>query len=102
MSTALSTPPALPVRGTERMLRLVPPAAEAANPAAAAEEVPLFAVTRGTPTDEELAALTAVVLALQADTAEEAPRNRRRTSRRRELLRPFRPHGPGAWRHTFR
>jgi Acyl-CoA carboxylase epsilon subunit len=88
-----------PVRGPARGQAS---AAAAAGPEAAADAAPLFSVTRGNPTDEELAALTAVVLALQAGEPAAAPGVRRRTARRSELLRPFRPHGPGAWRHTFR
>ncbi|MCG2620475.1 acyl-CoA carboxylase subunit epsilon [Arthrobacter sp. I2-34] len=68
-------------------------------------QAPLLTVARGNPTPEELAALTAVVLALQpADDGQEPAtgRPRRRSPRRRELLRPVIPFGPGAWRHTFR
>jgi hypothetical protein len=70
----------------------------------AADAAPLFSVAKGNPTPEELAALAAVVLALQP--AQEPPaaaeQPRRRSPRRRELLRPVVAHGPGAWRHTFR
>ncbi|EMY33216.1 hypothetical protein D477_016015 [Arthrobacter crystallopoietes BAB-32] len=72
-------------------------------PAAAA--APLFTIAKGDPTPEELAAVTAVVLALQpaAEPAETTERRTRpRNPRRRELLRPVVAHGPGAWRHTFR
>lgn len=100
---ALQEPPASadpqPARGPVRRQAAE---AAAAGPEAAAGAAPLFSVTRGNPTDEELAALTAVVLALQAGEPAAAPGVRRRTVRRSELLRPFRPHGPGAWRHTFR
>jgi hypothetical protein len=119
MSTALATPRTTPApafqgppasadpqpaaRGPIRSpARRQASAAAAAGPEAAADAAPLFSVTRGNPTDEELAALTAVVLALQAGEPAAAPGVRRRTARRNELLRPFRPHGPGAWRHTFR
>ncbi|WP_336711525.1 acyl-CoA carboxylase subunit epsilon [Arthrobacter sp. USHLN218] len=70
----------------------------------AAEAAPLFTVAKGNPTPEELAALTAVVLALQPspEPAAAAEQPRRRSPRRRELLRPVVAHGPGAWRHTFR
>lgn len=73
---------------------------------------PLLTVAKGNPTPDELAALTAVVLALQPAAGEpdgtaggqepSADRPRRRNPRRRELLRPVVPFGPGAWRHTFR
>jgi hypothetical protein len=73
---------------------------------------PLLTVAKGNPTPDELAALTAVVLTLQpaageADGAADwqetaADRPRRRNPRRRELMRPVVPFGPGAWRHTFR
>lgn len=70
---------------------------------AQAEQPPLFTVAKGNPSAEELAALTAVVLALQSSSTEdETGKSRRRSSRRRELLRPVVQHGPGAWRHTFR
>ncbi|NKX50339.1 acyl-CoA carboxylase subunit epsilon [Arthrobacter deserti] len=62
-------------------------------------------VAKGNPTPDELAALTAVVLALNPGADEQAGssgRGRRRGPRRRELLRPVVPFGPGAWRHTFR
>jgi hypothetical protein len=69
------------------------------------EPAPLLTVAKGNPTPDELAALTAVVLALQSardQPAAAAGRGRRRNPRRRELLRPVVPFGPGAWRHTFR
>ncbi|SDQ24524.1 acyl-CoA carboxylase subunit epsilon [Arthrobacter crystallopoietes] len=71
---------------------------------AQAEQAPLFTVAKGNPSAEELAALTAVVLALQSSSTEDETggKSRRRGSRRRELLRPVVQHGPGAWRHTFR
>lgn len=70
---------------------------------AQAGQAPLFTVAKGNPSAEELAALTAVVLALQSSSTEdETGKSRRRGSRRRELLRPVVQHGPGAWRHTFR
>lgn len=69
-----------------------------------AEQAPLFTVAKGNPSAEELAALTAVVLALQSSSNEDETGGKpsRRGSRRRELLRPVVQHGPGAWRHTFR
>lgn len=68
-------------------------------------QAPLLMVAKGNPTPDELAALTAVVLALNPGADEQAGssgRVRRRGPRRRELLRPVVPFGPGAWRHTFR
>jgi len=71
---------------------------------------PLLTVAKGNPTPDELAALTAVVLALQPAAGTDGSgirkqagdRPRRRNPRRRELLRPVVPFGPGAWRHSFR
>ncbi|TJY72311.1 acyl-CoA carboxylase subunit epsilon [Arthrobacter sp. CAU 1506] len=62
---------------------------------------PLLTVAKGNPTPEELAALTAVVAALQSSGQPGTP-SRRAGRPRRPLLRPFVSHGPGAWRHTFR
>lgn len=62
---------------------------------------PLLTVAKGNPTPEELAALTAVVAALQSSELPGTPSRRARRPRR-PLLRPFVSHGPGAWRHTFR
>jgi hypothetical protein len=62
---------------------------------------PLLTVTKGNPTPEELAALTAVVAALRSSGQAGSPSRRARRPRR-PLLRPFVSHGPGAWRHTFR
>lgn len=73
-------------------------------PAHSFPAAPLFTVAKGNPTPEELAALTAVVLALQPaeEPAASTERPRRRSPRRRELLRPVVSHGPGAWRQSFR
>lgn len=61
---------------------------------------PLLKVTGGNPTAEELAAVTAVVLALQGGT-EEAPREHspRPWARRTRLNLPPKP-GAGAWRRS--
>ncbi|GAA4435593.1 acyl-CoA carboxylase epsilon subunit [Actinokineospora soli] len=58
----------------------------------------LFRVTRGTPTPEELAALTAVVLAAAAggDDAERTAGSPW-SARSAQIRRPL-DHGPGAWR----
>jgi hypothetical protein len=68
---------------------------------AAVRQPPLLRVAKGNPTPEELAALTAVVAALQSSGQAGTPSRRSRRPRR-PLLRPFVSHGPGAWRHTFR
>ncbi|NKX53375.1 acyl-CoA carboxylase subunit epsilon [Arthrobacter mobilis] len=71
------------------------------------QETPLLTVAKGNPAPDELAALTAVILALQsaggagADSGTQVP-GRRPRPRRRELLRPVVPFGPGAWRHSYR
>ena len=63
---------------------------------------PLLNVTRGNPTAEELAAVTAVVLALQGGS-DEAPKKAggRSWARRASLNLPPRP-GAGAWRRSAR
>lgn len=67
------------------------------------EDAPLLSVVRGLPTEEELAALTAVVLSLDASDAEdEAAARRRSPLSRRELMSPHLYHGPGAWRRSSR
>ncbi|MBF4992962.1 acyl-CoA carboxylase subunit epsilon [Arthrobacter gandavensis] len=83
---------------------------EAARPAAPAE--PFLQVVSGNPTDEELAALTAVVIGLGAASPEADPahgtsperdpaRTRRAWTRRRALsLQPL--PGPGSWRRSYR
>lgn len=70
-------------------------------PAAQADSVgalPALRVVRGDPSDEEIAALTAVLagLAGNGEPAEALPRSRW-ASREAALRRPLRP-GPGAWR----
>ncbi len=63
---------------------------------------PLLRVVRGTPTDEELAALT-VVLSVKTATPAEPPAQPRSEWRNRAALvrRPLHP-GPGAWRASAR
>ena len=63
------------------------------------EAQPLFTVTRGTPTPEELAALTAVVLAAAAggDASGQPPAPSPWAARSAQIRRPL-DHGPGAWR----
>jgi hypothetical protein len=56
-------------------------------------------VVRGNPSDEELAALVAVVTSLAASAADEPEEPVRSAwSDRRALLRAPLTHGPGAWR----
>lgn len=58
---------------------------------------PHLRVVRGNPSDEELAALIAVVSTL-ARAEDEKPAPRSAWSNRRPLLRDPLPHGPNAWR----
>jgi hypothetical protein len=68
-------------------------------PAAAPAES-LFAVIKGDPTAEELAALAAVVLSLEsAGTEEEAKPSVRHWVRRQQLRLAPTP-GPGAWKRS--
>lgn len=56
-------------------------------------------IVKGNPSDEEVAALVAVVASLGADDAEEPARPERSAwSDRRASLRAPLVHGPGAWR----
>ena len=83
---------------------------ESAAPAADAQ--PLLQVVSGNPTEEELAALTAVVIGLGAGSADAGPalnsasaldpaRTRRAWTRRRQLALQPTP-GPGSWRRSYR
>ncbi|GGS25097.1 acyl-CoA carboxylase subunit epsilon [Actinokineospora fastidiosa] len=59
---------------------------------------PLFRVVRGTPSPEELAALTAVILAAASGDGDSAPTPASPWSARvTQTRRPLDP-GPGAWR----
>jgi hypothetical protein len=60
---------------------------------------PHLRVVRGDPTDEELAALVAVVSTLNR-AAPEKPATRSAWSDRRTQVRDALPHGPGAWRSS--
>ncbi len=60
-------------------------------------ERPHLRVVRGNPTDEEVAALTAVVSTLTTTEEEPAPAPRSAWSDRRHLVRQPLPHGPNAW-----
>ncbi|KNC18795.1 hypothetical protein AC792_10190 [Arthrobacter sp. RIT-PI-e] len=62
----------------------------------------VLSVVSGNPTDEELAALTAVVVALQATEEAEEPDVRGRTWFRRAMLRLAPTPGPGSWRRSTR
>ncbi|MPY11705.1 acyl-CoA carboxylase subunit epsilon [Arthrobacter bussei] len=78
-------------------------AADSADPVDdATAEGPVLSVVSGAPTDEELAALTAVVLALRdAGEAEDVP-DHGRSWLRRALLRLGPTPGPGSWRRSVR
>jgi Acyl-CoA carboxylase epsilon subunit len=61
---------------------------------------PLFSVVKGEPSDEELAALTAVVLSLGVTDAPDAGKPTLRHWVRRQQLRLAPTPGPGAWRRS--
>ncbi|WP_223257086.1 acyl-CoA carboxylase subunit epsilon [Arthrobacter globiformis] len=69
--------------------------AETVGPAAA-----LFSVTKGEPTAEELAALTAVVLSLGSAAAARPEKTSVRQWMRRQQLRLEPTPGPGAWKRS--
>ena len=80
--------------------------------AAAAPAEPFLQVVSGNPTEEELAALTAVVIGLGASSPEaglssgtfpekDPARTRRAWTRRRALSLQPTP-GPGSWRRSYR
>ncbi len=69
-----------------------------------AEQEPLLKVVKGSPTPEEIAALTAVVAMLQASSAKQEPKSlvgaaSRLLNRRQRLGASLRP-GPGSWRRA--
>ena len=65
-----------------------------------AGEQPLFAVVKGEPTAEELAALAAVVLSVGGDeTAETQTPSARHWIRRQQLQLAPKP-GPGSWKRS--
>ena len=72
------------------------------NGAAATDDAAVLSVVSGNPTDEELAALTAVVVALQGSGTEDDTRNHGRSWVRRALLRLGPTPGPGSWRRSVR
>ncbi|WP_458113723.1 acyl-CoA carboxylase subunit epsilon [Arthrobacter sp. R1-13] len=61
---------------------------------------PLFSVTKGDPTAEELAALTAVVLSLGGGEQAEPAKPTVRGWVRRQQLRLAPTPGPGAWKRS--
>ncbi|MGH1979130.1 acyl-CoA carboxylase subunit epsilon [Rothia sp. L_38] len=67
------------------------------------EQVPVLSVVRGNPTEEELAALTSVVVALQAqaDSRQETALEmwQRRLNHTQRLGMRLRP-GPGSWKRA--
>ena len=75
------------------------------TPEPAAPKPPLFSVLGGNPSAEELAALTAVVMGLDAaagaSTGATLESARRAWNRRRMLSLAPKP-GPGSWRRSFR
>jgi len=69
-----------------------------------AEQEPLLKVVKGSPTPEEIAALTAVVAMMQASSAKQEPKSlvgaaSRLLNRRQRLGASLRP-GPGSWRRA--
>jgi hypothetical protein len=74
------------------------PAAEAADSAQPAQT--LFSVTKGEPTPEELAALTAVVLSMQPAAPAGLAKPSLRQWMRRQQLRLEPTPGPGAWKRS--
>jgi hypothetical protein len=65
-------------------------------------DAPVLSVVSGKPTDEELAALTAVVVALQGQDDAGDTRSHGRSWVRRALLRLGPTPGPGSWRRSVR
>jgi hypothetical protein len=59
---------------------------------------PHLRIVKGDPTDEEVAALVAVVSAMGAGGDEEPARPRSAWADRRVMVREPLAHGPGAWR----
>ncbi|WP_318779156.1 MULTISPECIES: acyl-CoA carboxylase subunit epsilon [unclassified Arthrobacter] len=78
------------------------PGHSAADDDAVAPADAVFSVVRGTPTAEELAALTAVVVALSSDSPEPDAGTPHRTWVRRNQLRLAPLPGPGSWKRSGR
>jgi hypothetical protein len=72
----------------------------AEQPASIEQDQPLLKVVAGQPSDDELAALTAVVLALAGDGSSEAPSRPGGWSDLSLRLRRPLPPGPNAWRDS--
>jgi hypothetical protein len=64
------------------------------------QDQPLLEVVAGRPSDDELAALTAVVLALAGDGSSDEPARPGGWSDLSLRLRRPLPHGPNAWRDS--
>ncbi|MHA7277868.1 acyl-CoA carboxylase subunit epsilon [Arthrobacter sp. HLT1-21] len=78
-------------------------AEDAADDDSSAPRQPSLTVVRGTPTPEELAALTAVVVALsEGSTEPDLTTTTQRTWARRKQLRLAPRPGPGSWRRSVR
>ncbi|WP_104168361.1 acyl-CoA carboxylase epsilon subunit [Arthrobacter sp. SX1312] len=78
------------------------PLDDASGDSPAADDAVVLSVVSGNPTDEELAALTAVVAALQGSGTGYDARNHGRSWVRRALLRLGPTPGPGSWRRSVR
>ena len=72
---------------------------EAVSTEEAGEPQPLLKVVSGQPSEDELAALTAVVLALASPSSDEPARPGGWSDLSLRLRRPL-PHGPNAWRDS--
>ncbi|MFI5086520.1 MAG: acyl-CoA carboxylase subunit epsilon [Actinomycetales bacterium] len=75
-----------------------PDSSEAGSAPGSSESAPALSVVKGSPTAEELAALTAVVLSLREAPPEEPVRPAARHWVRRAQLHLAPRPGPGAWR----
>ncbi|OUM40805.1 acyl-CoA carboxylase subunit epsilon [Arthrobacter agilis] len=73
-----------------------------AHPAGAEDSGSVLSVVSGSPTDEELAALTAVVVALQGSEGADESQHQGRSWLRRTMLRLGPSPGPGSWRRSGR
>ena len=80
------------------------PEAWGREPQSAPPQPPLFSVLAGNPSEEELAALAAVVMGLNAAAGgpRTTPESARRTWNRRRMLSLAPKPGPGSWRRSFR
>lgn len=62
------------------------------------EQAPLLRVTKGNPSPEEVAVITAVIAARGHAQPQKPPTNFSLWARRSRLIRPAMQPGPGAWR----